>query len=69
MEVFFMKEEVIVSFYFTNGKLMQVAFSNEKLNDLIKNLRTSWNSCTMADNKFGINFTQVTHYEVEEIEE
>lgn len=55
-----------VRFYFTSGKDMVVKYKPEIWEKHKKQLGTSWPNCANTDEKFGINFSQVTHYEVEE---
>ncbi len=59
-----MNEDYIVTFYFTSGETMLVTYSQEELSKMFKTLKNAWHQCCIADNNFGINFSQVTHYKV-----
>lgn len=64
-----MKDDLLVTFYFNSGKQMDVTYSKERFDEMILCLRQGWNSCSTTGDKFGINFANVTHYEVFEIKE
>lgn len=61
-----MNNEVLVTFHFTSGQKKEIVYTREKLVEMYVLLRQKWNECCVADDRFGINFAQVTHYEVNE---
>ena len=56
--------EFIVRFFFSSGESLAVRYSKEKFEDVRKMLAKGWNACAITGETFGINFSQVTHYEV-----
>jgi hypothetical protein len=55
-----------VKFYFVSGKQLEVEYNEVNKNTLIEKLK-NWNTVNAIGQDFGINFTLVTHYEVNEI--
>jgi hypothetical protein len=56
-----------VTFYFTSGQSMVVTYTKDKFIKEITTLRQSWNACCIATDEVGINFSQVSHYSVKQI--
>lgn len=55
----------IVRFYFTSRKSVDVKYKKFKFDELMKFLKDkSWNDIIITSEYLGINFSQVTHYEV-----
>ncbi len=62
-----MNEEYEVTFYFSSGETMLVTYSKEKLDEMYKAIKQAWRSCCIANDVWGLNFAQVTHYKVKKI--
>jgi len=62
-----MNEDYEVTFYFSSGETMLVTCSKEKLDEMCEKLKHAWRSCCIANDEWGINFAQVTHYKVKKI--
>lgn len=58
------KEIFKITFYFTSGLSEIRTYSEEELNEIIKNLKKSWMQMCMSNYEYGINFAHVTHYEI-----
>jgi len=56
--------KIIVTFYFVSGEQMDIAFSDEKWNEILNILKKTWNDLYCTNSSYGINFSLVTHYEV-----
>jgi len=56
-------ENIIIRFYFSSGLHMDVSYSTEKFNDVIKFIINGGFSGVIACDEYGINFSQITHYE------
>jgi len=61
-----MNKDYIITFYFVSGKQLEVEYNEVNKNNLIEKLK-NWNTVNAIGQDFGINFTLVTHYEVNEI--
>jgi len=56
----------IITIYFSSGSKFRFDYSKENLDKMIASLRKHWTSTVIAGEGFGINFSQVTHYQVKE---
>lgn len=53
-----------VRFHFVSGSYMDVLYSPEIFELLKKKLGECWPTLSLTGNKWGVNFSLVTHYEV-----
>lgn len=59
-----MDENIVVTFYFTSGMKTKASYSEEKFKKLLEHLKRNWVEVNCVSPEWGINFQQVTHYEV-----
>lgn len=64
-----MSNEVLITFHFTSGKTMDVTYSKAKFLELMGYVREGSFGFWSVGDDFGINFSQVTHYESSEFKE
>lgn len=55
-----------IKFYFVSGATMSVSLIQEKIDEILKSLETKWTYTTITGDGWGINFSLVTHYEIED---
>ena len=53
-----------VKFHFASGRTLDVIYTQESFDALLKCLAIDWNNSTATNPKLGINFSHVSHYEV-----
>jgi len=49
-------------FYFISGLFLDVEYSNERVEEMMRLLSNNWNALSVNED-FGMNFSMVTHYE------
>lgn len=59
-----MSDKKIITFHFVSGKTMDVLFSQDKLDEILKSLARGWTTCSSIGQEWGINFSLVSHYEI-----
>ena len=57
-------ENYEVTFYFSSGETLIACYPKDKLEEMYKTIKKAWRSCCMANDEWGLNFAQVTHYKV-----
>lgn len=58
-------ENITVKFNFTSGNSITIEYTMEKFNELKEILEKDWQTCALIEPVYGINFSQVTHYQVQ----
>ena len=62
-------KKILVRYYLTSGKEVNVEYIEENFEKIKKNLQNDWNNSCLMGEKIGINFSLVTHYTIEEIQQ
>ncbi len=60
------EKKICVTYYFVSGKSTKVNYDKEKWEKVYETLSKQWNLCYTTGFSYGINFSLVTHYEIEE---
>jgi hypothetical protein len=59
-----MNEVFIVKFYFSSGEIFSVKLCQESLDQMVNILKKEWHNSSTISEKWGVNFSNVTHYEI-----